>query len=93
MLVDDESFHVVARTWLKEKSKSWNVDVQAEMIGSADNEAESSSDIVGVYIDRAGAENSTDIVGAEVDWVLFDELENQINHNEHLLKEKMTDGA
>jgi hypothetical protein len=79
-LVDDESFHVVARTRLKEKCKSSNVDVQAEMMGSADNEAESSSDIARVDIDWADAEISTDIVGAEVDWVLLDVLENHMEH-------------
>jgi len=85
-LVDDESFHVVARTRLKKKRKSSNVNVLAGMMGSTSNEEESSSDTDGVDIDWMAADNSTDIIGVEVDWVLSDELENQI-HDDAFLRE------
>ena len=82
-IADDESFHIVARTRLKEKHKGSNVDVLAEMMGSTDNDQESSSDIATVDIDWADAENSAEIIGVEVDWVLSDELENQIHDFAH----------
>ena len=82
-IADDESFHIVARTRLKEKHKCSNVDVLAEMMGSTDNDQESSSDIATVDIDWADAENSAEIIGVEVDWVLSDELENQIHDIAH----------
>ena len=44
-IADDESFHIVARTQLKENHKWSNVDVLAEMMGSTDNDQESISDI------------------------------------------------
>ena len=39
-IADDESFHIVAMTRLKEKHKCSNVDVLAEMMGSTDNDQE-----------------------------------------------------
>jgi hypothetical protein len=82
-IADDESFHIVVRTQLKEKHKCLNVNVLAEMMGSTDNDQESLSDIATVDIDWADAESSTEIVGVEVDWVLSDELEYQIHDIAH----------
>jgi hypothetical protein len=68
--------------------------VLAEMMGSTSNEAELSSDNVGVDIDWMDAENSADIVGVEVDWVLSDELENQVHDDAHLrVIQRMQHGA
>ena len=59
---DDESLHVVARTGYKKKFKNADSDVHATRMGVMDDELEPSNKIVGV----------------EVDWVLSDEMENQL---------------
>ena len=61
-MVDDESFHVVARTGYKMKSKNADSDVLATRMEVIDNELEPSNKIVGV----------------EVNWVLSDEMKNQL---------------
>ena len=61
-LADDKSFDVVARTGYKKKSKNADSDVLATRMGVTDNELEPSNKIVGV----------------DVNWVLSDEMENQL---------------
>ena len=76
-LADDESFHIVARTGYKKKRKTGGSDVIGTILGLTDDEQEPTNDIIAV----------------EVDWVLSDELENQIHGTAHRREiEKMKHG-
>ena len=61
-MVDDESFHVVARTGYKMKSKNADSDVLAIMMGLSDNKLEP----------------SIEILGADLYWALSDKMEIQL---------------